>query len=237
MKKVASVFNSYFLAFCLGFVVCYEAEIGATELKQSQNVQVCPQKFTDQQIDQILTEKLPLNYDHRITVHYSNCSYGVVIWPTNGPPDSQTLIKLDRDGNLPPIVVKFGINSQMTKEGASYRELSVLPYPPHALEEGIAGKVLVRVSISSDGTVGNARIVQVIPREAVELTEGLIGAIRKWRFNPLTLYGNAVSSDVIVPVHFTIKGQQSLPSWRLEYVAPDDDSVLETIEARGDPDR
>jgi TonB family protein len=121
-----------------------------------------------------------------------------------------------------------------TNEDVSYRKISTLAYPTDALSKGISGKVLVRVSVAPDASVSDASIVQVLPRGATELTEGLINAIRQWRFNPLRQYGNELPSDVLVPVRFTIANRPS-PSWsRQRFDMQKDVPWLAAIEVKGE---
>src|SRR5437868_6223124 len=55
----------------------------------------CPRKFTDEQVDRILIEKLPIKYEHRLSVNYTNCRYYMVIWPLPIVVDSNTFVDLD----------------------------------------------------------------------------------------------------------------------------------------------
>jgi len=92
----------------------------------------------------------------------------------------------------------------------------------------------VRVSVASDGTVSGASIAQVLPRDAIELTDGLVDAIRGWHFFPLTRYGNALTSDVLVPVRFVLTNQPS-PSWdQQSFDKPDDLPLLDAIDVKRD---
>jgi TonB family protein len=217
---------------CAGTFLILAATAAASDWKPP-GAHHCPRKFSDEQIDQILKDKLKIDYDHRLTVNYTKCHYYMAIWPLPIVVDSNILIDLDEDGNLPPVVVKYGIRGN-TNENVSYRKISKLTYPPSALNRRISGIVLVRVSIAPDATVSAASIVQVSPRDAGELTEGLVDAIRTWRFNPLTQYGNQLSSDVLVPVRFTITNRP-LPSWSNRKLdMPKGVPWLETIEVSGE---
>jgi TonB family protein len=209
--------------------------VAAAEHAASSGAHACPRRFTNEQVDRILIEKLPIRYDHDITIHYSNCTYHVGIWPVGGAPDSQTLIELDENGNLPAIVVKYGTKSKLARLGVSYRNVTRPSYPARALEEKLAGTILVRVSINTDTTVSDATIMQVTPDSVVELADSLVETIRQWRFNPLMLYGNAVPSEVIVPVEFRIEGQESPSISEQKFMVPDDVPVMERIVIGGEP--
>ena len=210
----------------------FAASASASDSKPGE-AHACPRKFTDEQVDRILIEKLPINYEHRLSVNYTNCRYYMVIWPLPIVVDSNTFVDLDEDGNLPDVVVKYGIHGN-GHEGVSYRKISAIAYPANALSKGISGKVLVRVSVAPDATVSDASIEQVVPRGAIELTQGLLDVIRQWRFNPLTQYGNELPSDVLVPVQFTITNEPA-PSWsQQKFDMPKDVPRLETIEVKGE---
>jgi TonB family protein len=215
---------------CGLFVLATSA--AASDWKPASDTRACPRKLSDVQIDQILTAQLPIKYAHTTTVNYARCIYGVVIWPNGGPVDSQTPIELDEDGHLPPAVLTYGIRSHVIQDGPAYSIVIAPPYPVRAHEKHITGTVLVRVSIAPDKTVSNARIVRVSPRDAIALTDGLIDAIRRWQFVPLTLYGNPFPSDVVVPVRFSINGSSA--SDERKHIVVEDIPQLETIEVKSD---
>jgi protein TonB len=58
-------------------------------------------------------------------------------------------------------------------------------YPPMARQMHIAGKVEVDVTIESDGSVTD---VKVISGNAL-LTPAVVGAVKKWKFTPFTSNG------------------------------------------------
>src|SRR5947209_6218254 len=89
----------------------------------------CPRKFSDEQIRQILIEKLPFRGEGGMEVRYKYCTYGVLIWPPGHPPDSDSSIELDHNGNLPPEVVKYGWHGD-EKDDVSLRKAPAPPYPP-----------------------------------------------------------------------------------------------------------
>jgi TonB family protein len=107
-----------------------------------------------------------------------------------------------RDSANPPPDSGYGPPSRL--EG-SYRKVDVPKYPQVALDDKVTGTVYVHVWIRTDGSVSDAAIEQVHPRSAVALTEGLANRIRDWLFNPVEIHGNAIASEFIVPVKFSIK--------------------------------
>lgn len=197
----------------------------------------CPRKFSDEQIDRILIEKLPVNYDHRTDVHYVECTYHVVVWGVGAPVDSQSLIELDEDGRLPKEVVQYGYHGS-TNEDVSFRKAPMPKYPPAAHAAGITGSVLVRATVVPDSpdqycaaSVSDATIVQVSPATATGLADGLIDALRAWKFNPRVRYGNVVPRDVMVRFRFLIGGKTAAAEKPVDL--PDDVVLLETIDING----
>jgi protein TonB len=73
-------------------------------------------------------------------------------------------------------------------------------YPEFAREAQIQGKVLLRVLVMTDGTVGNYQVI----RGVVGLNEAAADAARKWRFRPAMLKGMpvAVWTDLLIEFRF-----------------------------------
>ena len=174
----------------------------------------CPRKLSDADVRRILTPTLHIRNNDKVVIHYSQCEYGIMVWPAPITPDSQFGIVLDADGNLPEVVRKYGYHGD-TNEGPSYRRLKIPAYPAAARAKGITGIVLMRVSLAihdnppyrPDAVVAHTEIVDVEPHDATELSDGLSDAVATWKFNPQVSYGNALSGDLIVPFRFSIEGQ------------------------------
>jgi protein TonB len=80
----------------------------------------------------------------------------------------------------------------------------VPPYPPDALARGIEGLVLLRVRIGADGSVEEAAIEQ--SSGTPSLDESALSTVRhRWRFEPATRCGAAVSYEALLPIRFTIR--------------------------------
>jgi len=76
-------------------------------------------------------------------------------------------------------------------------------YPRDALAAGVEGRVMLRITIESTGTVG---AVQVSTSSGWESLDGAaLAAVRAWRFEPARRSGEAVAYEVIVPVRFAIR--------------------------------
>jgi protein TonB len=56
-------------------------------------------------------------------------------------------------------------------------------YPPEALRSGTSGEVLVEITVGTDGSVTNARVVRATPARVFD--REALNAVRRWRFEPL----------------------------------------------------
>lgn len=56
-------------------------------------------------------------------------------------------------------------------------------YPPEALRAGTSGEVLVELTIGTDGSVTNARVVRANPARVFD--REALNAVRRWRFEPI----------------------------------------------------
>jgi periplasmic protein TonB len=67
-------------------------------------------------------------------------------------------------------------------------------YPDAMRQSGVAGTVILELTIGTDGTVANARILRGV---APMLDQAAVDAARQWRYEPVLLNGSPV------PVVFT----------------------------------
>ena len=74
-------------------------------------------------------------------------------------------------------------------------------YPEAARQAGITGKVLVKITISAEGTVSNAEIVQSL-RE--DLDHAAVKALTNTRWTPAQKDGKPVACEVVVPIQFKL---------------------------------
>jgi len=72
------------------------------------------------------------------------------------------------------------------------------PYPLIAQRLGIRGRVRLRLSLSDSGAVSRIDVIEG-PRE---LAEGVVKAVRKWRYRPATRNGAPMPFQVEVPFDF-----------------------------------
>ena len=74
------------------------------------------------------------------------------------------------------------------KPAASSTSLKVVSspsprYPPEALRAGTAGEVLVEITVGTDGSVTNARVVRASPPRVFD--REALNAVRRWKFEPI----------------------------------------------------
>ena len=70
--------------------------------------------------------------------------------------------------------------------------------PEQAERANVRGIVIVEVTIDADRTVKDARVLRSIPM----LDAAALEAVRQWRYEPTTVYGNAVPVIMTVTVSF-----------------------------------
>lgn len=86
---------------------------------------------------------------------------------------------------------------------ATYR-LQVPPvYPRRALELGQQGLVLLHAEVLPNGDPRELKIAQSSGHRLLDMAA--LAAVRKWKFEPRNVDGNAVTSWVRVPVNFVIQ--------------------------------
>ncbi|MFI8718193.1 energy transducer TonB [Stenotrophomonas sp. NPDC077464] len=56
-------------------------------------------------------------------------------------------------------------------------------YPPDALRAGTSGEVLVEITVGTDGSVTNARVLRATPARIFD--REALGAVKKWKFEPV----------------------------------------------------
>lgn len=97
------------------------------------------------------------------------------------------------------------------------RELDVPPaalrrpepvYPPRAEEQGVAGRVLVRLYLEADGSIGRTEVVSVTPAGAYGemFRQATLDSLEATRFRPAQRNGRAVRAVVEIPVVFEPDG-------------------------------
>ena len=76
-------------------------------------------------------------------------------------------------------------------------------YPPEEQRLGHTGRVLLRVTVKSDGTPENVLLHETSTFPLLD--ESAIAAVKGWRFVPAQQFGKPVEATVIVPVRFVLQ--------------------------------
>ncbi|WP_101097390.1 TonB family protein, partial [Xanthomonas citri] len=83
-----------------------------------------------------------------------------------------------------------------------FRAMQPPRYPPDAVAAGLAGFVELQIAVSPTGMPEHIAIVRSTPAGVFDQT--VLDAARHWRFTPTLEDGNAVASEVRVPVRFEL---------------------------------
>lgn len=94
-----------------------------------------------------------------------------------------------------PLLDTRGAMSRMSMGSGSDRDVMPLvrvppEYPPRALTRGVEGWVLVQFTITTAGTVKDARVIDSMPAQLFD--DAALKAIARWRYNPRVDGGVAV---------------------------------------------
>jgi periplasmic protein TonB len=73
-------------------------------------------------------------------------------------------------------------------------------YPAKARESRVQGIVILDITIGTDGTVTDAKILRPIN----DLNDAAIDAVKQWRFEPTTVGGVAVPVRMTVSLNFSL---------------------------------
>ena len=76
-------------------------------------------------------------------------------------------------------------------------------YPAEALQAGLQGRVILRVVVRETGLVEIARLET--SSGVPSLDEAALNAVRMWRFTPGRKRGRAATTEILVPVKFSIR--------------------------------
>jgi TonB family protein len=76
-------------------------------------------------------------------------------------------------------------------------------YPPIAQSARVTGVVILEITIGSDGSVMDAKVLRSIPL----LDQAALDCVRKWKYEPTLLNGTAVPVIMTVTVNFALQGQ------------------------------
>jgi TonB family protein len=74
-------------------------------------------------------------------------------------------------------------------------------YPPEAKDAGVAGVVIVEVTVGTDGLVRDTRVLRSIPM----LDAAAVEAVSQWQFTPTVVNDQPVPVIMTVTVNFTLQ--------------------------------
>ena len=98
------------------------------------------------------------------------------------------------DGQAP---VRVGGNIQTPT-----KTVNVAPvYPPLAQSAGVTGVVIMEVTVDTDGSVRDAKVLRSIPL----LDQAAIDAVKQWQFTPTLMNGQPVPIVMTVTVNFSLQ--------------------------------
>lgn len=83
---------------------------------------------------------------------------------------------------------------------AQTRDMGPPTYPKSALDQGISGKVVLRVEVDATGAVGDVSVLSATPAGVFE--EASIAAAKRWTFEPARRNGTAVASALKIPMTY-----------------------------------
>lgn len=76
-------------------------------------------------------------------------------------------------------------------------------YPENARRRGIQGRVLLRVSVSTEGAPVTVSIAQ--SSGAATLDDAAVAAVRQWRFVPASQGNRPIAGSAEVPIEFRLE--------------------------------
>lgn len=75
-------------------------------------------------------------------------------------------------------------------------------YPKAAFDQGLSGKVVLRVEVDASGKVGNVRVLSSTPAGVFDAAS--VAAAKEWTFAPARRNGTAVASALKIPMTFEL---------------------------------
>lgn len=106
---------------------------------------------------------------------------------------------------IPPQVENREAGAKYDEPPRKLRNNPAPDYPLAARRTGAQGRVLLRVQISQAGRVEAVRLEQSCGHPALDAAA--MAAVRTWSFAPARKGGRAVSSEVRVPVRFSLRSR------------------------------
>lgn len=93
--------------------------------------------------------------------------------------------------------------------GAQVVNTTAPKYPVAAFEQGVSGKVELRVEVGADGRVTDVRVLSAAPAGVFE--DAAVTSARAWTFKPALRDGKPVASALKIPVTFEMNDEAPAP--------------------------
>ncbi|HEX4619688.1 MAG TPA: energy transducer TonB, partial [Steroidobacteraceae bacterium] len=102
---------------------------------------------------------------------------------------------------------KSAANVDPATLAANLKPVKTVPpeYPQSALAKGIAGSVLLSFTVDTKGNTRDVQVVQSTPAGVFD--RAAISAVKRWRYNPVIVNGNAVDVPTRTLVRFALPTQ------------------------------
>lgn len=88
---------------------------------------------------------------------------------------------------------------------AAYERISKPDYPAYAQIQGWEGKVMLRVQVNPEGHVDSVAVEESSGHETLD--ESAANAVKQWRFVPAMRGEATIASSVLIPIIFSLEGQ------------------------------
>lgn len=83
-------------------------------------------------------------------------------------------------------------------------------YPRDAVDNGITGKVVLRIAVDAEGRATDVVVTEAHPKGVFEAVS--IAAARQWRFTPAMKDGKPVAGFIRVPISFDMDDEEIIHS-------------------------
>ncbi len=107
-----------------------------------------------------------------------------------------------------------GWSATMSCTEVEYAKLRPPRYPQEAVKDHATGKAILHVMVGADGVPKDIRIVTSTGN--VYLDNAAVESAAEWRFKPKRCSGKAVSSEVLLPVNFSLADSEPNASWTVK---------------------
>lgn len=95
-----------------------------------------------------------------------------------------------------------GAGAAPVRVDAKAKEVTAPKYPKSAFEQGVSGKVVLRVEVDAQGRTGDIRVLTSTPAGVFDAVS--IAAAKEWTFEPALQDGKAVASALKIPMTFKL---------------------------------